>query len=279
MILVVSCLIISASLLISSCFKSVSPNTSEFQITTSAQSVEIVSVASVFGKDNLPPPGPIIKVTLKNVANEPVTSLTATLTIMWDSGTPIVYTFDVTPENPLLSGYTTSASMFPVSIGGYPNADFPLSVSGRFQSGVTFGFSNLVQISQQLTATPPPPGIVQILIHVDSVSIPSGLINPGGPPIKITLTSKALEPIISLTAALTLVGSLRSTPIIFTFEVSPSNPLMPGKHITDTRIAIGGGISGQSYPLEIQGTLQSGKTFSTTQYVDIVPEITVYTGA
>jgi hypothetical protein len=118
-------------------------------------------------------------------------------------------------------------------------------------------------------------------IHINSVSIPqeTGLINPGGPVVRIKLKSKAIEPIISLTVTLAHNGGLGFGSTVFLFEVSPSNPLMPGESITDTRIVIGGGISGQPYPIEIKGILQSGKTFSFTQYVDVVPEIIVTTGS
>jgi hypothetical protein len=76
------------------------------------------------------------------------------------------------------------------------------------------------------------------------------------------------EPIISLTAIFTNLGP---HDFDFNFEVGSVNPLSPGASISDTQSLIDGGFSNNVlYPLTIEGTLQSGATFSYIEQVEIV---------
>ena len=57
----------------------------------------------------------------------------------------------------------------------------------------------------------------------------------------------------------------------FNFEVGPVNPLSPGASVNYTQILIDGGFTNNVlYPLTIEGTLQSGATFSYVEEVEIV---------
>ena len=118
-----------------------------------------------------------------------------------------------------------------------------------------------------------------VQISVSYPAPPDTLVNPGGPVIKIALKNISDEPVISLTASTRLGAGAPFGPWVYTFDVTPANPLLPNTGISKTQILIGGGFSTEkSYPVDIQGTLQSGTTFSFVQYVEIVPEIIVSIG-
>ena len=105
-------------------------------------------------------------------------------------------------------------------------------------------------------------------IDVLSVQGPLPPINPGGPNVEITLKNISTEPVVSLTAVFTNLGPRN---IDINFEVGPVNPLSPGASISDTQTLIDGGFSNNVlYPLTIEGTLQSGATFSYVEEVEIV---------
>jgi len=90
-------------------------------------------------------------------------------------------------------------------------------------------------------------------------------ITPGGPMVEITLKNVSDEPITGLTAILVAGRSFD-----FTFDVSPSTPLMPGASISQKSTLIGGGFSDDAlYPLTVKATLQSGATAVYTPQVQI----------
>ena len=116
--------------------------------------------------------------------------------------------------------------------------------------------------SSHLSGTPP-----QELIEIVSVVGPLQPINPGGPVVEVTLKNAATVPIISLGATLKL-----SRDFSFTFDISPSNPLQPGKTANARIVLIGGGFSDNViYPLTINGTLQNGTVIGYAKQVLIVP--------
>jgi heat shock protein HslJ len=103
-------------------------------------------------------------------------------------------------------------------------------------------------------------------IEVVSVSGPLPPINPGGPIVEITLKNVSSEPVISLVATIELGRTFT-----FNFDVTSSNPLLPGENISTRLTLISGGFSDNiSYPLNINGTLQNGATFAYTKQVRIV---------
>jgi hypothetical protein len=108
-------------------------------------------------------------------------------------------------------------------------------------------------------------------IEIVSVLGPIPPVNPGGPVVEITLKNVSSEPVVSLKASLGITKSGPSnTPFVFNFDVTPSNPLLPGKTIGTKLTLIGGGFSDNvSYPLIIEGKLESGTAYSYTKQVQI----------
>jgi hypothetical protein len=105
-------------------------------------------------------------------------------------------------------------------------------------------------------------------VDVLSVQGPLPPINPGGPNVEITLKNVSTEPVVSLTAVFKNLGP---HDFDFNFEVGPSNPLLPGASVNYTQTLIDGGFSNNVlYPLTIEGTLQSGATFSYIEEIEIV---------
>ena len=108
-------------------------------------------------------------------------------------------------------------------------------------------------------------------IEVVSVLGPIPPFNPGGPVVEITLKNVSSEPVVSLKASLGIIrAGPSSTPFTFNFDVTPSNPLLPDKTIVTKLTLIGGSFADNiSYPLKIEGKLQSGGTFAYTEQVQI----------
>jgi hypothetical protein len=108
-------------------------------------------------------------------------------------------------------------------------------------------------------------------IEVVSVLGPIPPFNPGGPVVEITLKNVSSEPVVSLKASLGIIRAGPSnTPFTFNFDVTPSNPLLPDKTIGTKLTLIGGGFSDNvSYPLIIEGNLESGNEYSYTKQVQI----------
>ncbi len=106
-------------------------------------------------------------------------------------------------------------------------------------------------------------------VEVVSVTGPLEPINPGGPVVEIRLKNVSSSPVVSLNVLLDLGAH---SPFEFDFDVTPSNPVLPGRSASAEQILIGGGFSDNlSYPLEINGTLQGGETFTCTTQVQISP--------
>ena len=105
---------------------------------------------------------------------------------------------------------------------------------------------------------------------IEAVSIrQSGTPNPGGGPIDITVKNVGSEPVIYLAITLKLVYAYTPDFEVVFYDVTPANPLLPGKSITQSKNQYGpNGINRNTlYPLTINGTLESGGEFS---YVDQV---------
>ena len=119
-------------------------------------------------------------------------------------------------------------------------------------------------------STLPPPSVTTTGEPVEIVSAAGPLepINPGGPTVEITLKNVYNEPVISLEASLDLNIPSPANPYVFTFDVSPSKPLPPGASTSDRQTLIGSGFSDTiSYPVTINGTLQSNVAFVYTKSV------------
>jgi hypothetical protein len=105
------------------------------------QPIEIVSVLGPLQPIN-PPGGPIVEITLKNVAVEAVISLTGTL----EAGRSFDFIFNVTPSNPLLPDQTISQKFTLIGGGFGENLPYPLTINGTLQNGATFAYTKQVQI-------------------------------------------------------------------------------------------------------------------------------------
>jgi hypothetical protein len=113
--------------------------------TTAGQPVEVVSVLSTYKSgQTVNPGGPEIEITLKNVSDEPVVYLTATLELLsvpansgmkrsWD------YVFSVSPSNPLPPGKSISSKN--ILIGGGFDENYAVSINGTMQSGIKFSYT------------------------------------------------------------------------------------------------------------------------------------------
>ena len=121
------------------------------------------------------------------------------------------------------------------------------------------------------TSTPTPTPTGHQPIQVVSVSGPLPPINPGGPQVEVTLKNISSEPVVALTASLGISRAGPSnTPFVFNFDVTSANPLLPSNSISSRLTLIGGSFADNtSYPLKIEGKLQSGGTFAYTEQVQI----------
>lgn len=112
--------------------------------------------------------------------------------------------------------------------------------------------------------------LAQSPVQVVSVFGPIPPYNPGGPVVSVTLKNVGQAPIVSLNATLKLPSAEPSVTYVFTFEVSSSDPLLPGQSVEITRTLIGAGFGNSPYPLVISGLLSNGIAFNYTQQVRIL---------
>jgi hypothetical protein len=147
-------------LLFAGCAGTTAVTTGSFPTTTSITSTptvtvpgEPVAVNYVRGPyEPINPGGPTIEIALKNVSSQPIVSLAASLGVNSSPpGRDFEFTFDVSPETPLAPNVTISAKMTLIGGGFGSDVTYPLTVSGAFQDGSSFSFTESVQIA-------PPPG-------------------------------------------------------------------------------------------------------------------------
>ncbi len=132
-----------------------------------------------------------------------------------------------------------------------------------------------VTTSSTPTVTPPD----QEPVEVVSVTGPMPPFNPGGPTVEIVLENISAEPIVYLTATLSIDGSLPSGQFTFSFGVGPASPLVPGEDVIGRATLIGGGISSDAlYPLAVSGSFQDNEPFSYTTEVKVSPPPVSTTG-
>ena len=113
----------------------------------SQEPIEIVSVLGPIGLPN--PAGPIVEITLKNVAVEPAISLTATLEVSSASGIPFDFTFDdVSPSNPLQPDGIISNTRCLIGGGFTSNEWYFLKIHATLEDGAEFVYIEQVQIAE-----------------------------------------------------------------------------------------------------------------------------------
>jgi hypothetical protein len=109
----------------------------------SPQNQQPIEIISVFGAlQPINSVGPVVEITLKNVAVEPVVSLAATLEL---SGS-FNFVFNVTSSNPLLPDKSISAKRILIGGGFSDSISYPLTINGTLQNGATFAYTKQVQI-------------------------------------------------------------------------------------------------------------------------------------
>jgi hypothetical protein len=106
------------------------------------QPIEIASVEGPLGPIN--PGGPGVGITLKNISNENIVSLNATLELE----RAFSFEFDVSDENPLLPGSTIYSERILIGGGFAEDTLYPLQISGLFQDGTVFTYTEQVMIEE-----------------------------------------------------------------------------------------------------------------------------------
>jgi hypothetical protein len=133
---------------------SVTPTLPPPTATTTEEPVDIVSVIGPLpssyenGKPVYNPGGPILEITLKNVSNEPVIFLEASLTLESMPQRPYDFTFDVSLSKPLLPGASTSSRQTLIGGGFSDTIPYPVTINGTLQSNVAFVYTKSVLIQQ-----------------------------------------------------------------------------------------------------------------------------------
>lgn len=107
------------------------------------QPIEIISVVGPLQPIN--PGGPIVEITLKNVATNPVVSLSASLEL--GAPRPFAFNFDVTPSAPLQPDKSTSDRLTLIGGGFGDSLLYPLTISGTLQNGDSFVYTKRVHIT------------------------------------------------------------------------------------------------------------------------------------
>jgi hypothetical protein len=141
---------------------------SETSIPTIHQPIEVVSVSGPLPPIN--PGGPSVLITLKNVSNEPIVSLTASLGVSraGPTNTPYIFNFDVTSANPLLPSDSISSRLNLIGGSFDDSISYPLKIEGKQQSEGTFAYTEQVQIESPIVQNPEPwPGVA---VYTDSNS-------------------------------------------------------------------------------------------------------------
>jgi hypothetical protein len=116
-----------------------------FKVATPASSpVEVVSVNGPIPPYN--PGGPVVSITLKNVARLAITSLRATLRVESLLSSPYSFVFDVSPSNPLLTGQSAKVTQTLIDGGFDSSRSYPLTISGTLSDGRKFTYTQQVWI-------------------------------------------------------------------------------------------------------------------------------------
>jgi hypothetical protein len=133
---------------------SLTPTLPPPSVTTTEEPIDIVSAVGPLpswyenGKPVYNPGGPIIEITLKNISDEPVIFLEASLEPQSTPQRPFKFTFDVTLSKPLLPGASASARQTLIGGGFSDEIPYPVTINGTLQSNVAFVYTKSVLIKQ-----------------------------------------------------------------------------------------------------------------------------------
>jgi hypothetical protein len=116
---------------------------------------EVVSVTGPWpsgyedGKPVYNPGGPVVELTLKNIYDEPIIFLEATLEAESVSGHPFLFSFfGIYPSHPLRPGEIISTKSVFISGGFGNNIPYPLTIKGTLESNIAFSYIEAVFITQ-----------------------------------------------------------------------------------------------------------------------------------
>jgi len=129
---------------------SITQSTTTSTTSTATQPVNPIEVVSVIGPlPPINPGGPNIEVTLKNVSNASVISLSASLSINSTQNKPFDFSFAVSTSNPLLPGNEFNSPQLTLIGGGFSSDTlYPLEIIGSLQTGGNFDYTVQVKITQ-----------------------------------------------------------------------------------------------------------------------------------
>jgi hypothetical protein len=117
------------------------PPTSPTPTITDQQPIDIISVEGPLPPIN--PGGPIIELTVMNVSNEPIISLS----IVVNLGRDFTFNFDIGSVNPLLPAQNSSVRMTLIG-GGFANdISYSFIIGGELQSGSSFSYLRQAKIT------------------------------------------------------------------------------------------------------------------------------------
>lgn len=127
--------------------RSTLPSTSTTVSATPTQNKEPVEVISIIGPiPPFNPGGPVIEITLKNISNTSIVSLSAALGINSNLNRPYEFAFNVSAGNPVLPGNSITSRETLIGAGFGDNVAYPLEISGSLGSGEKFDFTKQVMI-------------------------------------------------------------------------------------------------------------------------------------
>jgi hypothetical protein len=116
--------------------------------------IEVVSVTGPLpssyedGKPVYNPGGPIVEITLKNVSDEPVIFLEASLDLNISHPQNLyIFTFDVTLASPLRPGESISTRSTLIGGGFADTIPYPVTISGTLESNVAFIYTKSIFIT------------------------------------------------------------------------------------------------------------------------------------
>jgi hypothetical protein len=151
--------VVLLALLLSGCSPSPSPTPTSTPSPTATlpsgqEPIELVSVIGPLpssyedGKPVYNPGGPIVEIALKNVSDEPVILLEASLDLNIPSpANPYIFHFDVFASNPLLPSQSISTRSTLIGGGFTDTIPYPVTISGTLENNVAFIYTKSIFIT------------------------------------------------------------------------------------------------------------------------------------
>ena len=121
---------------------------STIPVTSSSVTPQVITVLSVSGPiPPFNPGGPVVAISLKNISDKLVVAVTCTLVL----NRSFDFTFDVSSAKPWLPNSTINTKQTLIGAGISDSQTYPLTITGSFQDGGTFNYTNQVKITAPTT--------------------------------------------------------------------------------------------------------------------------------